>query len=121
MDEQQLADQLSALDRWLRRFPEGSKCADCGEGNRLVLCRHRERIVCHGCRLVRQGRSPVEEHHLGGVPGSATVPLPANLHRLLTVLQQTLWRSWLEPGSNAAQLFDMILLRVLGPSFGVEV
>jgi hypothetical protein len=121
VDEQQLADQLAALDRRLRRLPDGAKCADCGERNRLVLCSYRRRVVCQGCRLVRQGRPPFEEHHLGGLPGSVTVRLPANLHRLLSVLQETLWRGWLEPGSNAAQLFDLILLRVLGPSFGVEV
>jgi hypothetical protein len=121
VDEQQLAERLAGLDRRLRRFPEGAQCADCGERNRLVLCRHRKLVVCQGCRLLRQGRSPVEAHHLGGRPGAATVPLPANLHRLLTVLQETLWRGSLQPGSGAAQLFDLILLRILGPGFGVEV
>lgn len=120
MDEQQLADLVARLDRRLRRFPAGASCADCGERNRLVLCRHRKQTLCYGCRLIRQGRDPFEEHHLGGRPSELVVRLPANLHRLLTVLQE-LWRSWAPAGSARAQLFDLVLLRALGPSFGVEV
>jgi hypothetical protein len=120
VNEQHLADVVARFDRWLRRFPAGTCCADCGERNRLLLCRHRKQVVCQGCRLARQGRLPLEEHHLGGRPGELTVMLPANLHRLLTVLQE-LWRGWLEPGSREAQLFDLLLLRVLGASYDVEV
>jgi hypothetical protein len=120
MDEHQLADFIAALDRRLRRFPEGARCADCGEGNRLVLCRHGRNTVCQSCRLARQGRPLEEKHHLGGRPSQMVVPLPANLHRLLTILQEP-WRGFLEPGSAQAQLLDLALLRILGPSFGVEV
>ncbi len=120
MDEQTLADLLAALDKRWRRFPAGAVCADCGQPNRFVLCRRGRRIVCTECRLRRQGRPLLEAHHPGGRPGDLTVLVPANLHRLLTVLQD-LWRGTLEPGSSAAVLLDLVLLRVLGPSFGLEV
>jgi hypothetical protein len=120
MDEQQLADLLARLDRRRRRFPKDARCAGCGERNPLVLCRQGKQILCQACRLARQERAALEEHHVGGRPSPVVQPLPANLHRLLTVLQE-LWRGRLEPGSTEAQLFDLVLLRVLGPSFGVEV
>jgi hypothetical protein len=119
MDEQHLADLVASIDRRQRRFPPDAACADCGERNRLLLCREGKAVVCYGCRLVRQGREPVERHHVGGRPSTLLMPLPANLHRLLTVLQE-LWRGVLEPGSTEAQLVDLFLLRVLGPSFGVS-
>lgn len=120
MDEQLLADRVASLDRRLRRFPPDASCADCGERHRLVLCRHGKRVVCYQCRLIRQGREPVEAHHIGGRPSTVIVPLPANLHRRLTVLQG-LWRDWAEPGSPEAQLVDLILLRTLEPSCNGEV
>ena len=48
-----------------------------------------------------------------------TVQVPANLHVLLSVLQG-LWRNHFEPGSPEAQLFDLMMLRTIGPLFGVE-
>ena len=120
MDEQRLADFLASLDRRVRRFPDGARCADCGERNRLVLCRNGRDTVCQSCRLVRRGHRPVEDHHVGGRPSQTIIALPANLHRLLTILQE-LWRGVFEPGSAQAQLFDLVLLRVFGPSFGVEM
>ena len=44
------------------------------------------------------------------------MPVPPNLHRLLTLLQE-LWRGWLEPGSREAILIDLYVWRVLAPSF----
>ncbi len=120
MDEQQLADLVARLDRRLRRFPAVARCADCGIGHPLLLGRSRKQIVCQTCRLARQGRPPLEAHHLGGRPGDVTVEIPANLHALLSWLQG-LWRGSLEPGSNAALLFDLVMLRAFGPFFGVEV
>jgi hypothetical protein len=119
MDESRLSELAARIDRWRRRFPAGTCCADCGQANRLVLCRHGSHIVCHGCRLARKGQPPYEDHHVGGRPSSLVVSVPANLHRLLTVLQD-LWRGTFEPGSPNAVLIDLFLLRVLGPSFRVE-
>ena len=115
MDEQHLSDLLARLDRQLRRFPAGACCADCGERNRLLLCRSGKAIVCYRCRVQRRGCSERELHHLGGRPSDVTVPVAPNLHRLLTALQD-LWRGWLEPGSNEAILFDLYIWRVLGSS-----
>jgi hypothetical protein len=120
MDEQHLADLLARLDRRMRRFSDGAFCAACGERNRLVLCWHGRQILCQECRLKAQGRSPLEDHHPGGRPSTSVVCTPANLHLLVTLLQE-LWRGWADPGSAQAQLLDLALLRVLGPSFGVEV
>lgn len=120
MDESQLADRLARLDRQIRRFPARTCCADCGASNRLLLCRSAKDVVCYRCRLARRGRPLREEHHLGGRPGDLTVRVDANLHRLLTLLQD-LWRGRYEPGSNEAILADLYLLRVLGPSFGSEL
>jgi hypothetical protein len=118
MTEQHLADLLASVDRRQRRFSADAACGDCGERNRLLLTRVGKSAVCYGCRLVRRGRKPVERHHVGGWPSPLIVSLPANLHRLLTVLQE-LWRGEFESGSSEAQLFDLILIRVLSPSFGV--
>jgi hypothetical protein len=120
MDEQQLADLVARLDRRLRRFPASAHCVDCGERNRLLLSRAGKQVVCYGCRQKRRGRPPREAHHLGGRPGDLTASVPANLHRLLTELQE-LRRGSVEPGSNQAILFDLYLLRVLGRSFGSEL
>jgi hypothetical protein len=120
VDEQRLSDLLAWLDRRLRRFPAAACCADCGERNRLVLCRTGKQVVCYECRLQRRGRPPRELHHIGGRPSKLTLPVPANLHRLLSELQW-LWRGTLEPGSPEAILFDLYLLRVLGRSFGSEL
>jgi hypothetical protein len=120
MDEQRLAEILARLDRRLRRFEVGQRCADCLIGHPLLLCRSGDEIVCHDCRLKRRGRLPSELHHIGGRPSELTVQIPANLHRLLSSAQD-LWREWLEPGSKEAQLIDLILLRHLGPLFGVTL
>ena len=116
MDEQRLSDLLAGLDRQLRRFPADARCADCGERNPLVLCRSRKEVLCYGCRVHRRGGRTRELHHLGGRPSELTVPVPPNLHRLLTLLQE-LWRGWLEPGSREAILIDLYVWRVLAPSF----
>ena len=115
MDEERLSDLVARLDRQLRRFPADARCADCAECNRLLLCRSGKAVVCYRCRVRRRGRSARELHHLGGRPSELTVPVPPNLHRLLTALQE-LWRGRLEPGSNEAILIDLYILRVLGPS-----
>jgi hypothetical protein len=114
--EQFLCDLLARLDRLERRFPTGARCALCDQRNRFVLCRSRQDVLCYGCRVRRRGGRSRELHHLGGKPSTLTVPVAPNLHRLLTLLQD-LWRCWLEPGSPEAILIDLILWRVLSPSF----
>jgi hypothetical protein len=120
VDEQRAANLVARLDLALRRFPADACCADCGQRHPLLLCRHGKQVVCHHCRLVQRGLPPIEIHHVGGKPGTVTVEVPINLHVLLTWLQQ-LWRGWVQPGSNAAFLIDLVLLRVLGPLFGADL
>jgi hypothetical protein len=119
MEERQLADQLVQLDRLRRRFPEHARCADCGASNPLLLCPSGRLLRCYQCRLKHRGLSVLELHHLGGRPSTMTATVPANPHRLLTPLQE-LWRDVAEPGSRQAQMFDLVLLRVLAPSFEKE-
>jgi hypothetical protein len=120
VDEESWADLVARLDRRLRRFPVGTRCADCGIGHPLLLSAAGKRVLCADCRLKRRRLPRVEEHHVGGRPSELTITIPANLHLLLTVLQG-LWRSHFEPGSAEAQLFDLMMLRTIGPLFGVEV
>jgi hypothetical protein len=118
--EESWAELVARLDRRLRRFPVGTRCADCAIGHPLLLSAVSKRVICADCRLKRRGLPPVEEHHVGGGLSELTIMIPANLHALLTVLQG-LWRSHFEPGSAEAQLFDLMILRTIGPLFGVEV
>ena len=99
-------------------LPGRSRCADCGIGHPLLLTKAGREVLCHDCRLRRRGLRPFESHHIGG-EGGPPVEVPANLHVLLTVLQG-LWRGHLKPGSAEAQLFDLLMLRTLGPLFGVQ-
>jgi hypothetical protein len=75
--------------RRARLFPPGFRCEVCGEDDPIVLdssniCR----ILCADHAAIRQGRSPIEEHHVAGWRYSAiTLLVPANLHRRLTALQ----------------------------------
>jgi hypothetical protein len=118
VNEQSWGELVARLDRRLRRFPVGSRCAECTIGHPLLLTKVGRKVLCHDCRLKRRGLRPFELHHLGG-DGGPTVEVPANLHVLLTVLQG-LWCGHLKPGSAEAQLFDLLMLRTIGPLFGIE-
>ena len=119
MEEERLIDLLCRLDLRLRRFPAGACCSSCSERNSLMSVAGRRTVLCRACALRRRGLEPVEVHHLGGRPSAHVVPVPANLHALLGFLQE-LWRGQFAPGSPEAYLFDLLLLHVLGPSFGTE-
>lgn len=119
MDEERLLELVCRLDLRLRRFPAGACCSSCGGRNPLAFVTGRKTLLCRECALLRRGLAPVEVHHLGGRPSTHVVPVPANLHALLGFLQE-LWRGQFAPGSPEAYLLDLLLLRVLGPSFGME-
>jgi hypothetical protein len=76
--------------RRAKLFPPGARCEDCGESDPIVLdagnvCN----ILCAEHSAIRQGKSPMEEHHLAGWRYSAVVVvIPANMHRRLTALQR---------------------------------
>ena len=107
--------ELSAEARFLltrsRRKEElGAEavCVGCGTSEPLVLTDNGATVVCLECEAVRRGTSPFQAHHLGGrAPGTRTVLVGANLHRLLTLLQDCFWRGKHEPGSSYAVAFDL--------------
>jgi hypothetical protein len=119
MDEQQFAELIARLDQRLRRFLPGARCGNCQLGHPLLLCRSGEQVLCHDCRLKKRGQRPVELHHVGGRPSELTVEIPANLHALLTWLQ-SIWRGSVPPGSSEALQFDLVMLKTIGPLFGLD-
>lgn len=92
-------------------------CEACGEAEPLVLGRFNDRIVCHECEAVRRGASPFQAHHIGGrAPNTTTVMVGANIHAVLTLLQECFWKGRHPPGSPYAIAFDLAayLLDVAG-------
>jgi hypothetical protein len=97
----------SRLDARRRLFPPGAACS-CGVSNPLVLVLGRRPVVCMECEARGRGLSGLEEHHLGGRPSGASVWIGANLHELLSVLQDVTWRGRFAPGSLEADLIDLV-------------
>ena len=107
------------LDRRARLFPVGASCVGCGERNPLALVAGRCPPRCKSCALCTRGLAPQELHHLGGRPSTQTIRIPANPHALLSLLQE-LRRNTFAPGSSGAYQFDLLLVRALGPSLGIQ-
>ena len=83
-------------------------CGACGITEPLMLTEADESVVCRECEAVRMGTSPYQAHHIGGRgPDTKTVLVGANLHAVLTLLQDCFWRESHEPGSSYAVGFDL--------------
>ena len=83
-------------------------CEVCGHAEPLALTEKGESIVCLECEAGRRGASRYQAHHLGGrAPDTKTVVIGANLHAVLTLLQECFWRDKHEPGSSYAVAFDL--------------
>jgi hypothetical protein len=93
-DPEPCGDQ-SALPRLVRaakrqqRLPPAAACAVCGARDPCVLVAGSVPLLCYACRRAQDGAASVEAHHLAGRRNSDyTLPLPANLHRVLSAQQQ---------------------------------
>jgi len=59
-----------------------SHCSACGATDISIL---QSIVVCAGCRSAIQGNSSIENHHLlGREYSSFSIPIPANLHAILS-------------------------------------
>ncbi len=65
-----------------------ARCGQCGWRDPTALLRTDETVLCYECRSTETGRATVEDHHILGKDNDpATVPVPGNLHRLLSDAQ----------------------------------
>jgi hypothetical protein len=101
-------------DRRSRLFPAGAVCG-CGEARAFLFVAGSRPFRCYGCDRTLHGLDTWEDHHLGG-QGSPfePVPIPANLHRILSDLQAVGWRGCHTSGSEFAVSFDIAALFVMG-------
>lgn len=86
-----MAEALSAAVRAAarkRRVPDGARCAECGFSDARVLESWGKKWRCYACAKHARGQSAMEAHHvLPAKTSSATVNVPANLHRILSEQQ----------------------------------
>ena len=86
-----MAEALNKAVRKARRsarVPHGTRCADCGIDNPIVLHKDGEQWCCYECANVRRGKRPDEAHHIFGKDvHPMTIDIPANLHRIVSETQ----------------------------------
>ena len=98
-----------ARNRAIHELGPNAGCEACGEAEPLMLGRLNDRIVCHECDAVQRGVSPFQAHHIGGrAPNTTTVIVGANIHAVLTLLQECFWKGRHKPGSPYAIGFDLV-------------
>ena len=83
-------DALVRFDRRRRLFPPGAACS-CGVSNPLCLVLGSSPLACRKCDARGRGVFSVQLHHLGGRPSRYIVPVPANVHAVLSFLQDIIF------------------------------
>jgi hypothetical protein len=74
-----------------RRIPDGARCAVCGLADPAALTRSSEQWWCYEHLQEQRGQATTEQHHvLPDQLDPTTVPLPGNMHRVLSELQREL-------------------------------
>lgn len=82
-----------AICKWLRRWPPGAHCLECGITNPVALGGASTRPKCYACKV----RRTFEEHSLVGDHRPPRVVIEANAHKVQDETQRILERSLL-PG-----------------------
>jgi hypothetical protein len=72
------------------------------------LCTYEGKRVCYACQRQAQGNPAQEHHHILGRDYPYTVPLPANMHREITALQQR-WPDALKHPNNPLLVFAALV------------
>jgi hypothetical protein len=67
-----------AMTKWLRRWPPGTSCWDCGVTNPIALGGVRERPSCYSCKV----RRSFERHSLIGDHRPPFILTEANAHKI---------------------------------------
>jgi hypothetical protein len=92
------------------RLPYAAACERCSVRNPLVLPTERP-VLCYRCDAQERGLSGEEGHHIGGRPSLLpTERIDANLHRVVSVFQETWRQRDVRPGTTTAVVFDLVLL-----------
>jgi hypothetical protein len=112
-----MSDEVRKVSRHARRadsFPTGAKCASCGYTNPVALVAGSDPLICYHCQALAAGKSGLEADHFAGAANSSlTFPLPANVHRELSDLQEDWPRRTLENREGDPFLKLSALLRGL--------
>lgn len=100
------------LNKQKMRLPYDPSCVDCGETRvwalRPPLVWEDGTVRCWQCHELFLGRRPWQWHHLGGDDTPLPpVPIPQNLHYLLSRIQDATWQKKAPSGSPAAITIDI--------------
>src|SRR5262249_1124547 len=96
-------DAVLREDQRRRRFGEDARCSECGYPDSEAFQLEGQTVLCYECACLREGKSPIEQHHvLGRANSEETVPMPGNIHRWLSELlrdwpEELLRNVWRDP------------------------
>jgi hypothetical protein len=119
-----MAESLDAAVREAarkRRVPENARCAECGFPDAKALERWGNAWRCYECANRARGKSTTEAHHvLPAKASSATINIPANLHRILSEQQIAIPQDIRAGAPKHALAFVVVLLSAVR-DFGLTV